>query len=92
MTEPSANQKQVIEWLAASYAKAVVNNPKDTIWANMERAVMDRPVVANAIDIYSRLTKISCGECDGTGVAHDPVTRNERTDGPVCTECNGTGV
>lgn len=45
----------ITERLANEYTKALVHNPKDTVWANMERAVIGNPHIVKAVDNHAAL-------------------------------------
>lgn len=43
--------------LAAAYAKAVIHNPKDTVYANIERALADCPNIVRAVNNHEELVE-----------------------------------
>lgn len=45
----------LINQLAKVYTKAVAGNPKDVIYSNIERAVMDCPLIVAAPDLLEAL-------------------------------------
>lgn len=47
----------ITESLAASYTKAVLHNPKDVVWKNVERAVLDNPKIVVAVNAHDVLVK-----------------------------------
>lgn len=55
--------------LAPAYTKAVVQNRNDTVWANMERAIEQCPVVKAAPDLLAALIELNQWVIDNSGVA-----------------------
>lgn len=51
------NHIAITNALATSYTKALVHNPKDTVFANMERAVLDNPEIVRAVNSHADLVE-----------------------------------
>ena len=50
---------QTVDRLAASYTKALLQNPKAKIWENMERAVIENAHIVKCVNAHTALVEIA---------------------------------
>lgn len=71
MTKHQTPKAALINRLACSYTKALCQNPKDTLYANIERMVEENPVVAASLEMLAALQLVAKTIADPNGTDSD---------------------